>query len=85
MARGRGSRPTALRRHFADLSAKNLDCGSSASHHHGFRVQPALVQRRAPIIKSYEDIELTAPGPGPLMIKLKYDGHTAEYTTDLLS
>ncbi len=69
---------TALRGRFADLSPKEFDCGRSAPHHQGFRVEATLVQRGAPIIKLCENIYLAACGTGSLVINNMYVGHTAE-------
>jgi hypothetical protein len=69
---------TALWCLFADLSPKDFDRGGGAPHHHGFRVQAALVQCAAPIIKFCEDIHFAARGAGSLVIELMYVGHTPE-------
>jgi hypothetical protein len=54
----------------ADLSAKDFDRGGGASHHHGFRVEAALVQRGAPIIEPRKDIDLATGGAGALVVEL---------------
>src|SRR5689334_6209906 len=69
-ARLRSRSTTALRRTFSDLPPQDFDRGGSAPHRHGFRMEAALVQRGAPVIKPCKDIDLGPCREGSLIIKL---------------